>query len=69
MNVYEENSSLKGASCSSQLREKTVAEKLTLKDEKKPLLHYSTLARGLEEDLKKEEMTIQVGCRSRLYMH
>ncbi|KAK2536124.1 Nbr1 [Columba guinea] len=59
MNVYEENSSLKGASCSSQLREKTVAEKLTLKDEKKPLLHYSTLARGLEEDLKKEEMTIQ----------
>ncbi|NWQ82497.1 NBR1 protein, partial [Columbina picui] len=54
MNVYEENSSLKGASCSSQLREKTVTEKLTLKDEKKPLLHYSMLARGLEEDLKKE---------------
>ncbi|XP_065711996.2 next to BRCA1 gene 1 protein isoform X1 [Patagioenas fasciata] len=58
MNVYEGNSSLKGASCSSQLREKTVTEKSTLKDEKKPLLHCSTLARGLEEDLKKE-MTIQ----------
>ncbi|NWX09705.1 NBR1 protein, partial [Caloenas nicobarica] len=57
MNVYEENSSLKGASCSSQLREKTVTEKLMLKDEKKPLLHYSMLARGLEEDLK--EMTTQ----------
>lgn len=70
MNVYEENSPLKGASCSSQLREKTVTEKLTLKDEKKPLLHYSMLARGLEEDLKKEkEMTIQVGCRARLYVH
>ncbi|NXW23029.1 NBR1 protein, partial [Circaetus pectoralis] len=55
MNVYEENSSLKETSysCSLQLHEKTVTEKLTLtKDEKKPLLHYSMLAQGLEEDQK-----------------
>uniref|UniRef100_A0A8C0E973 Next to BRCA1 gene 1 protein n=1 Tax=Bubo bubo TaxID=30461 RepID=A0A8C0E973_BUBBB len=67
MNVYEENSSLKETSysCSLQLHEKTVTEKLALlKDEKKPLLHYSMLAQGLEEDLKNEkELTIQVGCR------
>ncbi|KAM9657024.1 next to BRCA1 gene 1 protein isoform 7-T7 [Morphnus guianensis] len=63
MNVYEENSSLKETSysCSLQLHEKTVTEKLTLtKDEKKPLLHYSMLAQGLEEDVKNEkELTIQ----------
>uniref|UniRef100_A0A8C0EDR6 Next to BRCA1 gene 1 protein n=1 Tax=Bubo bubo TaxID=30461 RepID=A0A8C0EDR6_BUBBB len=63
MNVYEENSSLKETSysCSLQLHEKTVTEKLALlKDEKKPLLHYSMLAQGLEEDLKNEkELTIQ----------
>ncbi|XP_052641556.1 next to BRCA1 gene 1 protein isoform X7 [Harpia harpyja] len=63
MNVYEENSSLKETSysCSLQLHEKTVTEKLTLtKDEKKPLLHYSMLAQGLEEDVKnEEELTIQ----------
>ncbi|XP_074892755.1 next to BRCA1 gene 1 protein isoform X4 [Buteo buteo] len=63
MNVYEENSSLKETSysCSLQLHEKTVTEKLTLtKDEKKPLLHYSMLAQGLEEDIKNEkELTIQ----------
>ncbi|NXK16404.1 NBR1 protein, partial [Arenaria interpres] len=49
MNVYEENSSLKETlySCSSQLREKMVTEKLALlKDEKKPLSHYSMLAQG-----------------------
>ncbi|KAM9255026.1 next to BRCA1 gene 1 protein isoform 1-T1 [Cariama cristata] len=63
MNVYEENSSLKETSysCSLQLHEKTVTEKLALiKDEKKPLLHYSMLAQGLEEDLKNEkELTNQ----------
>ncbi|KAM6115015.1 next to BRCA1 gene 1 protein isoform 2-T2 [Phoenicopterus ruber ruber] len=63
MNVYEENSSLKETSysCSLQLHEKTVTEKLALlKDEKKPLSHYSVLAQGLEEDLKNEkELTIQ----------
>ncbi|NXF65038.1 NBR1 protein, partial [Ciccaba nigrolineata] len=49
MNVYEENSSLKETSysCSLQLHEKTVTEKLALlKDEKKPLLQYSMLAQG-----------------------
>ncbi|NXS54393.1 NBR1 protein, partial [Brachypteracias leptosomus] len=49
MNVYEENSSLRetSRSCSSQLYEKTVTEKLAcLRDEKKPLLHYSMLAQG-----------------------
>ncbi|XP_075579008.1 next to BRCA1 gene 1 protein [Pelecanus crispus] len=63
MHVYEENSSLKepSYSCSLQRREKTVTEKLApLKDEKKPLLHYSMPAQGLEEDLKKEkELTTQ----------
>uniref|UniRef100_A0A8C3PQK8 Next to BRCA1 gene 1 protein n=1 Tax=Calidris pygmaea TaxID=425635 RepID=A0A8C3PQK8_9CHAR len=63
MNVYEENSSLKETlySCSSQLREKMVTEKLPLlKDEKKPLSRYSMLAQGLEEDLKNEmELTMQ----------
>lgn len=73
MNVYEENSSLKETSysCSLQLHEKTVTEKLAvLKDEKKPLLHSSMLAQGLEEDLKNEkELTVQVGCRAALYVH
>ncbi|NXL46423.1 NBR1 protein, partial [Podilymbus podiceps] len=44
INVYEESSSLREnlCSCSLQLHEKTVTEKLALlKDEKKPLLHYS----------------------------
>ncbi|NXV96545.1 NBR1 protein, partial [Calonectris borealis] len=63
MNVYEENSSLKETSCSYslQLHEKTVTEKLApLKDEKKPLSHYSMPAQGLEEALKnEEELTIQ----------
>ncbi|XP_055645671.1 next to BRCA1 gene 1 protein isoform X2 [Falco peregrinus] len=62
MNVYEDNSSLKEASyCSLHPHEKTVSGKMTLdKDEKKPLLHYSVLAEGLEEDLKNEtELTIQ----------
>ncbi|NXA28734.1 NBR1 protein, partial [Ibidorhyncha struthersii] len=63
MNVYEENSALKETSysCSLQLHEKTVTEKLALlKDEKKPLSHYSMLAQGLEEDIKNEkELTIQ----------
>ncbi|KFM01320.1 Next to BRCA1 1 [Aptenodytes forsteri] len=63
MNVYEENSSLKETSysCSLQLHEKTVTEKLApLKDEKKVLLQYSMPARGLEEVLKNEkELTIQ----------
>ncbi|NXC90086.1 NBR1 protein, partial [Cercotrichas coryphoeus] len=56
MNAYEKNSSH-----ALQLHEKIVAEKLVLlKDEKKPLLHYSTLAQGLEEELKNdEELTIQ----------
>ncbi|NXU64312.1 NBR1 protein, partial [Horornis vulcanius] len=56
MNAYEKNSSHV-----LQLREKIETEKLVLlKDEKKPLLHYSMLAQGLEEELKsKEELTIQ----------
>ncbi|NXW45664.1 NBR1 protein, partial [Nyctiprogne leucopyga] len=43
MNVYEGNTSLKETSysCSLQLHEKTVMEKLALKNEKKPLSHYS----------------------------
>ncbi|KFO93420.1 Next to BRCA1 1, partial [Buceros rhinoceros silvestris] len=63
MNVYEENSPPKETSYSSslQLHERTVTEKLAvLKDEKKPLLHSSMLAQGLEEDLKNEkELTVQ----------
>ncbi|XP_035759508.1 next to BRCA1 gene 1 protein isoform X2 [Egretta garzetta] len=63
MNVYEENSSLKETSysCSLQLCEKSVTEKLApFKDEKKPLSHYSMPAQGLEEELKDEkELTIQ----------
>ncbi|XP_062364373.1 next to BRCA1 gene 1 protein isoform X2 [Cinclus cinclus] len=55
MNAYEKNSSR-----ALQLHEKIVTEKLMLlKDEKKPLLHYSMLAQGLEEELKNEELTIQ----------
>ncbi|NWX64438.1 NBR1 protein, partial [Promerops cafer] len=56
MNAYEKNSSR-----ASQLHEKIVTEKLVpLKDEKKPLLHFSMLAQGLEEELKSdEELTIQ----------
>ncbi|XP_041318976.1 next to BRCA1 gene 1 protein isoform X4 [Pyrgilauda ruficollis] len=55
MNVCEKNSSR-----ALQLREKNVAEKLLLKDEKKPLLQYSMLAQGLEEELKNDkELTIQ----------
>ncbi|NXU97325.1 NBR1 protein, partial [Cettia cetti] len=56
MNAYEKNSSH-----ALQLHEKIATEKLVLlKDEKKPLLHYSMLAQGLEEELKnKEELTIQ----------
>ncbi|NWZ45733.1 NBR1 protein, partial [Brachypodius atriceps] len=54
MNAYEKNSSR-----ALQLREKNVTEK-RLKDEKKPILHYSMLAQGLEEELKNnEELTIQ----------
>ncbi|KAK0684102.1 NBR1 protein, partial [Pygoscelis papua] len=52
MNVYEENSSLKETSysCSLQLHEKTVTEKLApLKDKKKILSQYSMPAQGLEE--------------------
>ncbi|KAF1432794.1 hypothetical protein FQV22_0001686, partial [Spheniscus magellanicus] len=52
MNVYEENSSLKETSysCSLQLHEKPVTEKLApLKDEKKILSRYSMPAQGLEE--------------------
>ncbi|NXW53853.1 NBR1 protein, partial [Eurystomus gularis] len=51
MNAYEENSSLRETSysCSSYLCEKTVTGKLApLKDEKKPLLHYSITARANE---------------------
>ncbi|XP_009324904.1 PREDICTED: next to BRCA1 gene 1 protein isoform X1 [Pygoscelis adeliae] len=63
MNVYEENSSLKETSysCSLQLHEKTVTEKLApLKDEKKILSQCSMPAQGLEEVLKNEkELTIQ----------
>ncbi|NXR88921.1 NBR1 protein, partial [Hypocryptadius cinnamomeus] len=56
MNAYEKNSS-----SALQLHEKNVAEKLVLlKDEKKPLLQYSMLAQGLEEELKNDkELTIQ----------
>ncbi|NXP67126.1 NBR1 protein, partial [Chloropsis cyanopogon] len=56
MNVYEKNSPR-----ALQLHEKNVTEKLgLLKDEKKPLLHYSMLAQGLEEELKNdEELSIQ----------
>ncbi|NXM20420.1 NBR1 protein, partial [Ploceus nigricollis] len=56
MNAYEKNSSR-----ALQLHEKNVTEKLVLlKDEKKPLLHYSTIAQGLEEELKNDqELTIQ----------
>uniref|UniRef100_A0A8C5TJS4 Next to BRCA1 gene 1 protein n=1 Tax=Malurus cyaneus samueli TaxID=2593467 RepID=A0A8C5TJS4_9PASS len=56
MNAYEKN-----ASRALQLHEKIVTEKLVLlKDEKKPLLHYSMLAQGLEEELKNDkELTIQ----------
>ncbi|NXH06786.1 NBR1 protein, partial [Loxia leucoptera] len=54
MNAYEKNSSR-----ALQLHEKNVTEKL-LKDEKKPLLHHSMLAQGLEEELKNDkELTIQ----------
>ncbi|NXR71507.1 NBR1 protein, partial [Pycnonotus jocosus] len=54
MNAYEKNSSR-----ALQLCEKNVTEK-HLKDEKKPILHYSMLAQGLEEELKNnEELTIQ----------
>ncbi|XP_053944208.1 next to BRCA1 gene 1 protein [Cuculus canorus] len=62
MTVYERKSSPKEASysCSSQLCEKPVVEKLASKDEKKPLLCYSMQAQGLEEDIKREkELTIQ----------
>ncbi|NXO25287.1 NBR1 protein, partial [Cisticola juncidis] len=48
MNAYEKNSSH-----ASQLHEKIVKEKL--KDEKKPLLHHSMLAQGLEEELKNNQ--------------
>ncbi|NXI13455.1 NBR1 protein, partial [Irena cyanogastra] len=55
MNAYEKNSSR-----ALHLHEKNVTEKLVLKDEKKPLLHYSMLAQGLEEELKNDkELTIQ----------
>ncbi|XP_048172087.1 next to BRCA1 gene 1 protein isoform X3 [Corvus hawaiiensis] len=56
MNAYEKNSSR-----ALQLHEKVVTEKLVLlKDEKKPLLHCSMLAQGLEEELKNDkELTIQ----------
>ncbi|NWT94441.1 NBR1 protein, partial [Urocynchramus pylzowi] len=56
MNAYEKNSSR-----ALQLHEKNVTEKLVLlKDEKKPLLHYSMIAQGLEEELKNDkELTIQ----------
>uniref|UniRef100_A0A8C3R0J7 Next to BRCA1 gene 1 protein n=1 Tax=Cyanoderma ruficeps TaxID=181631 RepID=A0A8C3R0J7_9PASS len=55
MNAYEKNSP------ALKRHEKVVAEKLVLlKDEKKPLLHCSMLAQGLEEELKNnEELTIQ----------
>ncbi|XP_050841632.1 next to BRCA1 gene 1 protein isoform X3 [Serinus canaria] len=54
MNAYEKNSSR-----ALQLHEKNVTEKLP-KDEKKPLLHHSMLAQGLEEELKNDkELTIQ----------
>lgn len=61
MNAYEKNSSR-----ALQLHEKNVTEKL-LKDEKKPLLDYSVLAQGLEEELKNDkELTIQVRSQAAL---
>ncbi|XP_057897926.1 next to BRCA1 gene 1 protein isoform X1 [Melospiza georgiana] len=56
MNAYEKNSSH-----ALQLHEKNVTEKLVLlKDEKKPLLHHSMLAQGLEEEFKKDkDLTMQ----------
>ncbi|NXS87955.1 NBR1 protein, partial [Erpornis zantholeuca] len=56
MNAYEKNSSR-----ALQLHEKIVTDKLVLlKDEKKPLLHYSMLAQGLDEEFKNDkELTIQ----------
>ncbi|NXG07042.1 NBR1 protein, partial [Sakesphorus luctuosus] len=56
MNAYEKTSS-----CALQLHEKTVTEKvMLLKDDKKPLLHYSMLTQGLEEEFKNDkELTIQ----------
>ncbi|NWS21132.1 NBR1 protein, partial [Pachyramphus minor] len=56
MNAYERN-----PVCALQVPEKTVTEKLMLlKDEKKPLLCYSMLAQGLQEELKNDkELTIQ----------
>lgn len=58
MNAYEKNSPR-----ALPLHEKAVTEKpMLLKDEKKPLLHYSMLAQGLEEEVKNDkELTIQVG--------
>ncbi|XP_064589810.1 next to BRCA1 gene 1 protein isoform X4 [Zonotrichia leucophrys gambelii] len=56
MNAYEKN-----PSHALQLHEKNVTEKLVLlKDEKKPLLHHSMLAQGLEEEFKKDkDLTMQ----------
>ncbi|XP_071433730.1 next to BRCA1 gene 1 protein isoform X3 [Pithys albifrons albifrons] len=56
MNAYEKTSS-----CALQLHEKAVTEKLVLlKDEKKPLSHYSMLTQGLEEEFKNDkQLTIQ----------
>ncbi|XP_064030154.1 next to BRCA1 gene 1 protein isoform X2 [Pogoniulus pusillus] len=62
MNVYEEDCCLKTASSphSSQLHEKSGAEKLLLLEEKKPLVHSSVLAQGVEEDFKNgKELTFQ----------
>uniref|UniRef100_A0A8D2MDK1 UBA domain-containing protein n=1 Tax=Zonotrichia albicollis TaxID=44394 RepID=A0A8D2MDK1_ZONAL len=57
MNAYEKN-----PSHALQLHENNVTEKLVLlKDEKKPLLHHSMLAQGLEEEFKKDkDLTMQV---------
>lgn len=69
MNVYEEGCCLKTTSSphSSQLHEKSGAEKLLLLEEKKPLVHSSVLVQGLEEDFKNgKELTFQVGCRAGL---
>ncbi|XP_030364253.2 next to BRCA1 gene 1 protein isoform X2 [Strigops habroptila] len=58
MNVYEENSSLKGVSYSRSLQphEKTGTGKLAPpKDEKNLPSHYSVLAQGLEKDFKSEQ--------------
>ncbi|NWU84896.1 NBR1 protein, partial [Onychorhynchus coronatus] len=56
MNAYEKN-----PACALQVPEKTVTEKLMLlKDEKKPLLCYSMLAQGLQEELKNDkELNVQ----------